>query len=119
MNGPKVPIDPTTGKRKKTGGRKAGVPNRATADARKAIAELLEMAAPQMIQWLERVAHDDPAKALDLVFKAAEYHIPKLARTEVSGDPSNPLYHEHRTRYDMTRDELLAIAAQAQGQSET
>lgn len=85
MNGPNMPIDPETGKRRKTGGRKPGVPNRATADVRKAVAELLEMAAPQMIQWLERVAYDDPAKALDLVFKAAEYHIPKLARTELTG----------------------------------
>lgn len=85
MNGPKVPIDPETGKRKKTGGRKAGVPNKATADARRAIADLLDMAAPKMVKWLDRVAETDPAKALDLVFKAAEYHIPKLARTELTG----------------------------------
>lgn len=76
-------------------GRPKGTPNRATADVRAAIARLLETNAENMTEWLAQVANGipeqdvkpDPAKALDLMHKMAEYHIPKLARTEVSGTP--------------------------------
>jgi hypothetical protein len=36
-----------------------------------------------MTTWLSSI--DDPAKKLDLYLRAIEYHIPKLARSEVSG----------------------------------
>jgi hypothetical protein len=59
----------------------------------------LTMSAPKMVGWLELVANGDeekgvkadPGKAIDLVLKAAEYHIPKLARTEHSGLDGNPI----------------------------
>ena len=38
-----------------------------------------------MGEWLERVAETDPAKALDLALKAAEYAIPKLSRVDMPG----------------------------------
>lgn len=75
----------------KTGGRQKGVPNKATKTAREAIAAMMELAAPKMAGWLEQVAAEDPAKAFDLVLKAAEYHIPKLARMEHAGDPESPV----------------------------
>ena len=82
--------------------RTKGSLNRSTEQVRRAVSELLEMSAPKMINWLDQVANGvpgkdsagnvegwfvkpDPGKAVDLVLKAAEYHIPKLARTEVSG----------------------------------
>jgi hypothetical protein len=34
-------------------------------------------------RWLAEI--EDPAKRLDLYLRLLEYHIPKLARTEVSG----------------------------------
>jgi len=74
-------------------GRQAGVPNKNTMVVRNAIATLLEKNVPYMDRWLQRVAEGDkvlglkpdPAKALDLMQKLSEYHIPKLARTEITG----------------------------------
>ena len=42
--------------------------------------------------WLNAI--DSPEKKLDLFLRAIEYHIPKLARTEVAGDSDNPLLHK-------------------------
>ena len=66
-------------------GRPKGMPNKATSKVREAIAELLERNAGNMDRWLNEVAEKDPYKALDLMQKLSEYHIPKLARTEVTG----------------------------------
>lgn len=66
-------------------GRPKGMPNKATSKVREAIAELLERNAMNMDRWLNEVAEKDPYKALDLMQKLSEYHIPKLARTEVTG----------------------------------
>jgi hypothetical protein len=82
-------------------GRPAGVPNKSTAVVRNAIATLLEKNVPYMDRWLQRVAEGDevyglkpdPAKALDLMQKLSEYHIPKLARTEVTGMDGAPQQH--------------------------
>jgi hypothetical protein len=63
-------------------GRKKGTPNKATRDVRKAFAALLERSAPKLASWLDQVAADDPARALDIVTRLAEYHIPKLAKSE-------------------------------------
>lgn len=80
-------------------GRPAGVPNKSTAMVREAIANLLERNSEKMDEWLQLVAYGDselgvkpqPDKALDIMQKMAEYHIPKLARTEHVGDPSQPI----------------------------
>jgi len=69
----------------KTGGRKAGVGNKTTVDVRNAIALIAQDNAGNFARWLNEVASEDPAKAADLYLKAIEYHIPKLARSEVSG----------------------------------
>lgn len=74
-------------------GRPKGIPNKSTATVREAIATLLERNADKMDEWLQLVAYGDaelgvkpaPDKALDIMQKMAEYHIPKLARTEVTG----------------------------------
>jgi len=80
-------------------GRPPGVPNKSTAIVREAIANLLERNSDKMDEWLQLVAYGDselgvkpqPEKALDIMQKMAEYHIPKLARTEVVGDPNQPM----------------------------
>lgn len=80
----------------KTGGREKGTPNKATKTVRENIAAMMEMAAPQMAGWLAQVAATDPAKAFDLALRAAEYHIPKLARTEHVGEGGGPVQHQVR-----------------------
>lgn len=77
---------------KKTGGgSRKGVPNKATADVREAIARFAQSTVPQFQEWINRVAQEDPAKTADLFLKAIEYHIPKLARTEVTGMDGDPI----------------------------
>jgi hypothetical protein len=71
-------------------GRPKGLPNKSTQIVREAIANLLERNAGNMDMWLNQVAKEDPYKALDLMNKLSEYHIPKLARTEVTGADGGP-----------------------------
>lgn len=99
---------------KRYGGRKPGTPNKATADVRESIAALLRTNAENFSLWLGQVANGirqpveppendaeppepkwllrpDPGKALDLAMSMAEYHIPKLARTELTGPDGKEL----------------------------
>ncbi len=85
----------------KTGGRTAGTPNKATTEFKQTITALLAKNAPNVDLWLQRVAdgdpengvRPDPGKALDLLTKLAEYGAPKLSRSELVGDPGNPMVH--------------------------
>lgn len=97
-------------KRKPTGaaamgagpGRPKGVPNKVTTEFRETVRRLLEENSENVSEWLSSVAYGDstndvkadPAKALDLLAKLAEYAAPKLSRTEVVGDQDSPLAHK-------------------------
>lgn len=67
-------------------GRKPGVPNKATSAVREAIALLAEQNVDKLQGWLDRVASRDPAKAVELFARLLEYHVPRLARTELTGE---------------------------------
>jgi hypothetical protein len=91
-------------------GRPKGSPNKSTAMAREAIATFVEGNTHQMQKWLEQVAegvrNDDdkyivlpnPEKAFGMLQSVMEYHLPKLARTEHTGDEEQPvkIIHEHK-----------------------
>ena len=91
-------------------GRPKGSPNKSTAMAREAIAQFVEGNAHKMQEWLEQVAvgvrNDEdkfivlpnPEKAFGMLQSVMEYHLPKLARTEHSGDEEQPvkIIHEHK-----------------------
>ena len=100
----------------KTGGRVAGTPNKATNEARQAIALFVDQNAHRLTGWLDQVAegvkvevldeqgnpvgHEyvvppNPAKAFDMFQSVVEYHIPKLARQEHIGSDDKPLVIEH------------------------
>ena len=102
--------------RPKTGGRVAGTPNKTTKKAREAFAQLVDGNSHKLDEWLSMVAYGvpltnqkgeiiykdevplyrvppSPKDAIDLVQKIAEYHVPKLARTEVVGDETQPIRH--------------------------
>jgi hypothetical protein len=93
---------------KKTGGRVAGTPNKATINARQAIASFIDGNAHRLTEWLDAVANGDPlneikpnpAKAFDMFQSIVEYHVPKLARQEVVGDPNNPVKLEIQIEAD-------------------
>jgi hypothetical protein len=69
----------------KTGGRTAGTPNKASAQAREAIALFVDGNAYRLQEWLDRIAEEDPKRAFELFQSVIEYHVPKLGRTEVTG----------------------------------
>lgn len=70
-------------KRKKTGGRVAGTPNKSTEKAREAIAAFVDFNAPRFREWLEEIyAQDGPKEAFYCVSSLLEYHMPKLGRVE-------------------------------------
>lgn len=81
-------------------GRPAGVPNKATMKAREAIALFVDGNAHRLTEWLDEVAAGDPdnnvkpnpAKAFELFQSVVEYHIPKLARTELTGKDGENLF---------------------------
>jgi hypothetical protein len=89
-------------------GRKAGAVNKATSQAREAIARFVDGNAPSMQKWLEQVAdgvkNDDdkfivlpnPEKAFGMLQSVMEYHLPKLARTEQVGDETAPITHIYK-----------------------
>lgn len=78
----------------KTGGRKAGLPNKATANAREAIARFVEGNAHRLQGWLDQIAEEQgPEKAVRCFMDLLEYHVPKLARTEVTGPEGGPQQH--------------------------
>jgi hypothetical protein len=58
---------------------------------RKAIAAFAEANVQKLQAWLDSIAAKDPARAAELFLRALEYHIPKLARTELSGENGSPL----------------------------
>jgi len=95
MSEPRKP--PNAGK-----GRVKGVPNKATADVRAAVALFAQGHAGEVSKWIRQTAEGirirgkngkptqkylvrpDPGKAAQIYFGAIEYHIPKLSRTELS-----------------------------------
>ena len=98
----------------KGAGRPAGSPNKVTADARQAIASFVDGNAYRLTEWLDQVANGvkvleidgdqqvekyivppNPAKAFDMFQSVVEYHVPKLARMEISGDDDKPLVIEN------------------------
>lgn len=98
-------------------GRPKGSPNKATAAVREAIAVFAEGNAHKLQEWLDDIAmgvggnKPDPAKAADLYLRAIEYHIPKLARTEVTGQDGGALQFSNMD--DSELDEKIKVALTA------
>lgn len=73
-------------KRSPGAGRRAGTPNKSTANAREAIARFVDGNAERLQGWLEEIAErEGPKAAFECVLALLEFHVPKLARTELTG----------------------------------
>jgi len=103
------------GGRRPGAGRPRGAPNKLTSAARSAFLATFERLEPDLETWLNQVANGwdeevqvrppgakepvtvikrvgkDPGKAADLLIRMAEYHFPKLGRTEVTGQNGEPI----------------------------
>jgi hypothetical protein len=70
----------------KRNGRPKGAQNKTTITFRETITNLLQDNSANVGVWLARVSEDDPAKALDLLAKLAEYAAPKLSKVEQTSE---------------------------------
>jgi hypothetical protein len=83
----------------KTGGRQAGTPNKATGAARLAFANFVDNNADRLQTWLDDIANNEKLGskvAFDCLMQVAEFHVPKLARTELVGDATAPITHIYK-----------------------
>ena len=86
-------------------GRRHGAPNKATAEFREVVRQLLADNSENVGKWLADVANGtqrvvegrvlgipgDPGKALDLLARLAEFAAPKMGRIELTGADGAPL----------------------------
>jgi len=85
---------PIKGGKREGAGRPVGIPNKSTTKAREAIAAFVDCNADKLQEWLDQIATDDrygPKTAFDCFMAVAEYHVPKLARTEHTGANDGPI----------------------------
>jgi hypothetical protein len=75
-------------------GRPKGAINKSTKNAREAIARFIDGNADRLQGWLDEIAEDPkqgPKAALDCFRDLLEYHVPKLARVEHTGENGGPV----------------------------
>jgi hypothetical protein len=71
--------------------RPKGSPNKATAEAREAIARLVDGNAHRLNIWLDEIYKaKGPEAAWNCMMDVIEYHVPKLARHELTGQDGQP-----------------------------
>ena len=85
------------------GGRRKGIPNKVTGDARQFLAAMIGRQLPHVEKWIRQASEGiknedgswlvrpDPKGATQLIAQVADFTIPRLARTEVVGDSKQPL----------------------------
>ena len=109
------------GKTNNPHGRPPGTPNKATIQAREAIALFVDGNAHRLTEWLDKVAEGEkgikhtkdgaeyeawlvepnPAKAFELFQSVVEYHVPKLARTEVANADDKAFETVNRVQFEI------------------
>lgn len=77
---------PKKGTTNNPNGRPKGVANKATTQAREAIAAFVEGNIERLNMWLDQIAAESPKDAFNCFMDVVEYHIPKLQRTEMHGE---------------------------------
>ena len=81
-------------------GRPKGAVGKATLNARKAIGAFVEGNVERLNGWLDQIAAESPEKAFRCVMDVCEFHIPKLARQELTGKDGNAIETKDVTQSD-------------------
>lgn len=98
-------------------GRPKGSVNRITREFRQTVRALLEDNADNVALWLAEVANGsrgrqpDPAKALDLLVRLAEFAAPKLGRIEHTGAGGGPLAQVTLDTSHLSLEQLRLLAS--------
>ncbi|HTT02273.1 MAG TPA: hypothetical protein VMG11_09330 [Steroidobacteraceae bacterium] len=72
---------------KKTGGgSRKGIPNKATSKTRDLITAFVDSNAEKVQELWDKVAQNEPARALELYAKITEFALPKLSRSTIDGE---------------------------------
>ena len=86
-------------------GRPKGMPNKSTAAAREAISRFVDGNAERLQGWLDEIHAEKGAEAAFGCFTSLlEYHVPKLARTELTGKDGGPQKTETVLRWGAPLD---------------
>lgn len=72
------------GKSGNVNGKPPGALNHTTKDLRQTISKIVGENVDNMPEWIERIAADDPARAMDLILKLCKFAIPELRSTDIS-----------------------------------
>jgi hypothetical protein len=81
------------GGRREGAGRKKGIPNKSTAERMAALMAGGESPLEYMLRIMRDKTVEDSIRA-DMARSAAPYMHPRLATTEIKGDPDKPLQHK-------------------------
>ncbi len=73
-------------------GRLLGSKNKNTQLIREAYQKLTEDNLLNMSMWIQQIAADNPEKAFKLMLEMSEFILPKLARTELTGNNGDDLF---------------------------
>lgn len=72
----------THGGKRKGAGRPKGSTSEEIKKAREAIAKFCDFNTAKIQSWFDQVAAENPDKALEILHKYLEFHVPKLSRQE-------------------------------------
>ena len=98
------------------GGRPKGLPNKSNARAREAIAVFVDGNIARMEGWLDAIERENGAlEAFKAYTALLEYHVPKLARSEITGKDGEDLVPPKFDASGMSDEALAEIMKARRG----
>jgi hypothetical protein len=86
-------------------GRPKGSRNKIKMEIEEQFANVLENKLDKVELWLQQTAHENPAKALELLMKLSERFLPALNRTEVTAKDGEDLFKNVRFKFGGEEEE--------------
>lgn len=73
-------------------GRPPGVPNKVTTDFKESVRLLMNNKAAKFDEWIDRIALENPGRAMEIIGQLGEFVVPKQSRVTVVGDINEPVF---------------------------